>query len=365
MNDQELVAIFNKGKQEEGHFSLNKQHHLGSLTDSDAGPFYRLLQEQCPSLQKIALEDLSLSDPAAAIFGQLIKLNHLTHFSLQGSALGDQCLQSICRALSYQAESANWLLPINTTMPGANFTSLESLIIGAPIATDYGLLLLEQLLVANHSLKKISVNWSASFSVDQAWKLAAATAIHNLSLVKSDYHGFFHNVSLRDAKAIEFINNFLEAVIKRNLHLATLEDPIQKYMYYSIFFSAYDATIRKNFDVTKTEHGLTSLSLKDLRLKPLDEAVFLSNVSKCASPQMNSHRRLASSTTSTPSTPSSPVMTPGISPAIPNGSASRYSRSFSDLVIDLSSSHAFTSNPSNSDEKEESDKYVSYSTSPS
>lgn len=368
MNEQQIMAIIHQGNHDEYRFYLTKRHNVNVLTDFDVNIFFKLLKEHCPSIQKVAIEDLSLSDSAAAILGQLIKYYRITHFSLQGSHLGDQCIQSVTKALPYQTESVDFIVPYTTSAFFTNSTLLESLILGAPKATDYGLSLLENVLIDNQSIKKVSLNWSQQFSVSQAWKLAAAIAINNISLVKSDYHGFFHNMDSPNHKAIDFINNFLEAVIKRNQSLAQLNDLIQKYIFYMTFFTAFNITIKKNFNITQAEHGLSHLSLTDLQLKPLTEMQFMS---KFDSPKGYSPHRSRSSTFSTPSpkpltASASPFASTVSSPSIPNNGYVRPSRSFSDIAFDLSSCQSLSASLSDEEDNQDNIQYVSsYSTSPS
>lgn len=368
MNEQQIMAIIHQGNHDDHCFYLTKRHNINALTDLDVNIFFKLFKEHCSTIQKIAIEDLSLSDAAAAILGQLIKYYRITHFSLQGSHLGDQCIQSVIKALPYQTESVDFIVPYTTSAFFTNSTLLESLILGAPKATDYGLSLLENVLIDNQSIKKVSVDWSHQFSVTQAWKLASSIAVYNLSLVKSDYHGFFHNIDSPNHKAIDFINNFLEAVIKRNQSLAHLNDPIQKYVFYMTFFTAFNITIKKNFNITQAQHGLSHLSLMDLQLKPLNEMQFMS---KFNSPKVHSPYRSRSSTFSTPLTSPKPLAASSLattvcSPSIPNSRYAHPSRSFSDIAFDLSSCQSLTLSLSDEEDHQDDVQYVSsYSTSPS
>lgn len=247
---------------------LSQRHGLDRLTKADVLLLAQLLREDHRSITYLALEDLTVSDEEAEVLAALVKDLPLSYFSLQGLKLGDRCAKKLCTALSESTGSEG--------EPAEQFPAshrLKVLVVGGLAATDACLDDYQRLLTHNPILQRFSLNWSNHFSVARAWQLVLAVAIHNLSLVKNDIHGFFHTFERDMPAAIEFMDGVAGYVIKRNAEL--LVTPQERgYRVYCHYLNKYNETLAQNFGTTQKLYGLVGEG-RAFACPPLSEQQFL------------------------------------------------------------------------------------------
>ena len=260
---------------------------LAKFTAEDVSQLAFLLKAKYPLLEHLVLENILVKDAEAVVLAELITRLPLTHFSLQGLHLGDQCIAAMLHhnpSLSATPSPSVSATPSPSIAPtlapthsrgsvSASDSRLKSLEIGGLQATDICLPLLAKFIEQHPGLEKCSINWSNNFSVKAAWALAARLAIHNVSLCETNYHGFFHSFDNENHKIVHFINAFCQMVNQRNQQLAKTKSD-DHYQIYVRSLTKYNEAIVEGFATTQELYMLDGFCDNDLFCTPLPQPAF-------------------------------------------------------------------------------------------